>query len=101
MQCRDGDRRALVERDGQILRPFADCRRRTLPLEVSRGDVAARPGAIVASQFATSSGIQHALEVPWGPPVLIRSEEHTSELQSLMRLSYAVLCFKKQTTETH
>src|SRR3546814_1459687 len=27
-----------------------------------------------------------------------RSEEHTSELQSLMRLSYAVFCWKKQTT---
>src|SRR3546814_5141760 len=27
-----------------------------------------------------------------------RSEEHTSELQSLMRISYAVLCLKKQTT---
>src|SRR3546814_8884155 len=26
-----------------------------------------------------------------------RSEEHTSELQSLMRISYAVLCFKKNT----
>src|SRR3546814_7004969 len=28
----------------------------------------------------------------------IRSEEHTSELQSIMRLSYAVFCFKKQKT---
>src|SRR3546814_7193152 len=28
--------------------------------------------------------------------VLIRSEEHTSELQSLMRISYAVLCLKKK-----
>src|SRR3546814_7521541 len=28
----------------------------------------------------------------------IRSEEHTSELQSLMRISYAVLCFKKKKT---
>src|SRR3546814_6415346 len=28
--------------------------------------------------------------------VLSRSEEHTSELQSLMRLSYAVLCLKKK-----
>src|SRR3546814_9307307 len=27
----------------------------------------------------------------------LRSEEHTSELQSLMRISYAVLCLKKQT----
>src|SRR3546814_5758019 len=34
----------------------------------------------------------------------LRSEEHTSELQSLMRISYAVFCLKKQkkrvTTET-
>src|SRR3546814_3133347 len=29
-----------------------------------------------------------------------RSEEHTSELQSLMRISYAVFCLKKKTTLT-
>src|SRR3546814_5012576 len=29
---------------------------------------------------------------------LLRSEEHTSELQSLMRISYAVFCLKKKTT---
>src|SRR3546814_4158199 len=29
--------------------------------------------------------------------VLCRSEEHTSELQSLMRISYAVFCLKKKT----
>src|SRR3546814_6220782 len=29
-----------------------------------------------------------------------RSEEHTSELQSLMRISYAVFCLKKQNTTT-
>src|SRR3546814_10706971 len=29
-------------------------------------------------------------------PTAIRSEEHTSELQSLMRISYAVFCLKKQ-----
>src|SRR3546814_5280288 len=28
-------------------------------------------------------------------PVSVRSEEHTSELQSLMRISYAVFCLKK------
>src|SRR3546814_9639995 len=28
----------------------------------------------------------------------LRSEEHTSELQSLMRISYAVFCLKKQKT---
>src|SRR3546814_3487193 len=30
-----------------------------------------------------------------------RSEEHTSELQSLMRISYAVFCLKKKHTENH
>src|SRR3546814_7671613 len=29
-------------------------------------------------------------------PVDVRSEEHTSELQSLMRISYAVFCLKKK-----
>src|SRR3546814_8216327 len=29
------------------------------------------------------------------------SEEHTSELQSLMRISYAVFCLKKQTEQMH
>src|SRR3546814_1498662 len=32
---------------------------------------------------------------PWS-----RSEEHTSELQSLMRISYAVFCLKKKKTNT-
>src|SRR3546814_5014757 len=38
------------------------------------------------------------LLVPFGEelvPLLQRSEEHTSELQSLMRISYAVFCLKK------
>src|SRR3546814_1991759 len=29
--------------------------------------------------------------------IILRSEEHTSELQSLMRISYAVFCLKKKT----
>src|SRR3546814_9261299 len=38
---------------------------------------------------------------PWKYPastgaVGVRSEEHTSELQSLMRISYAVFCFQKK-----
>src|SRR3546814_2958318 len=34
-------------------------------------------------------------------PVIARSEEHTSELQSLMRISYAVFCLKKKNTKIH
>src|SRR3546814_7102273 len=33
-----------------------------------------------------------------GPKKIPRSEEHTSELQSLMRTSYAVFCLKKKNT---
>src|SRR3546814_5401684 len=32
----------------------------------------------------------------WRGPSQLRSEEHTSELQSLMRISYAVFCLKKK-----
>src|SRR3546814_9002841 len=31
----------------------------------------------------------------------VRSEEHTSELQSLMRISYAVFCLKKKNNQNH
>src|SRR3546814_8620865 len=34
------------------------------------------------------------------PSILARSEEHTSELQSLMRISYAVFCLQKQKQKT-
>src|SRR3546814_10898698 len=34
-------------------------------------------------------------------PDYARSEEHTSELPSLMRISYAVFCLKKKTNTTH
>src|SRR3546814_6580652 len=37
---------------------------------------------------------------PRALPSPTRSEEHTSELQSLMRISYAVFCLKKKKTKT-
>src|SRR3546814_3136262 len=39
---------------------------------------------------------QHFLDAPADPFLQQRSEEHTSELQSLMRISYAVFCLKKK-----
>src|SRR3546814_8430556 len=45
--------------------------------------------AFVASWGATLELLPHHLDFWW------RSEEHTSELQSLMRISYAVFCLKK------
>src|SRR3546814_10334251 len=39
--------------------------------------------------------------VPTPDYAIARSEEHTSELQSLMRISYAVFCLKKKKHATH
>src|SRR3546814_6459017 len=39
-------------------------------------------------------------EGDWRVREAARSEEHTSELQSLMRISYAVFCLKKKKTHT-
>src|SRR3546814_4475121 len=49
------------------------------------GDVAFAAGALVVEQ---------ARDAAVGVRVEMRSEEHTSELQSLMRISYAVFCLK-------
>src|SRR3546814_8714340 len=64
-----------------------------------------------ASHFSKSSrlsnlGMRHAGESRRSHLTHRRSEEHTSELQSLMRISYAVFCLKKKkqmksTTATH
>src|SRR3546814_7967671 len=45
--------------------------------------------------------VLHERALPCRSVIRMRSEEHTSELQSLMRISYAVFCLtKKQTTDT-
>src|SRR3546814_1431861 len=64
---------------------------------VARGRVAARavPAPVVFVATAQlSSG--RRFSGAWR----LRSEEHTSELQSLMRISYAVICLKKKKTIT-
>src|SRR3546814_8565829 len=66
------------------------------------------PDLVVEGEFVFESGVHGAnrlLDLP-DPPTAIfaanddtaagRSEEHTSELQSLMRISYAVFCLKKK-----
>src|SRR3546814_1675806 len=46
-------------------------------------------------------GCERAVIAPSGGSRQERSEEHTSELQSLMRTSYAVFCLKKKTDHNH
>src|SRR3546814_2954077 len=65
--------------------PFAS---RTVPLPTLR------VGRINSHAAATASSRQPGASAD-------RSEEHTSELQSLMRISYAVFCLKKKTKHTY
>src|SRR3546814_4059228 len=61
----------------------------------------------IESPFASRGEVDHKVETGYGISILrcgtktsnrhdCRSEEHTSELQSLMRISYAVFCLKKK-----
>src|SRR3546814_8865667 len=57
-------------------------------------------GADLPPSGEAGGGRAGELRHPVGDPAAIRvcrSEEHTSELQSLMRISYAVFCLKKKT----
>src|SRR3546814_9122425 len=71
-----------------------------------------RPVSCVQTRLCASSGAGTPLgcrrarpfRTPSRPQQPERSEEHTSELQSLMRISYAVFCLKKKNkiqTKTH
>src|SRR3546814_1637962 len=58
------------------------------------GAVERQGGAFKDQQFAVKNFM-----VRWWSELSPRSEEHTSELQSLMRISYAVFCLKKKNKE--
>src|SRR3546814_8488704 len=53
------------------------------------------PGLEAVEGDLPDHGVQHVLDLQGQHNA--RSEEHTSELQSLMRISYAVFCLKKKT----
>src|SRR3546814_944406 len=55
-------------------------------------------GTLVDSQHSNCAAMVRAFESEKlaAPDRAARSEEHTSELQSLMRISYAVFCLKKK-----
>src|SRR3546814_6202179 len=50
--------------------------------------------ALIMLAFGLEPGAAFLIDQP-------RSEEHTSELQSLMRISYAVFCLKKKKNKKH
>src|SRR3546814_3421983 len=60
-----------------------------------------RPDAALGVSFVGSaaSSVTGSEATGAGVATTVRSEEHTSELQSLMRISYAVFCLKKKKTD--
>src|SRR3546814_3375770 len=58
---------------------------------------------LVSNYCGQSTAIARQLILTKGSPIcgviMPRSEEHTSELQSLMRISYAVFCLKKKNSQ--
>src|SRR3546814_7089528 len=67
-----------------------------LAVAVQQEDARARVsgGAVVQQDAEEAVAVDGEVHLPAGG---LRSEEHTSELQSLMRISYAVFCLKKKT----
>src|SRR3546814_1610369 len=60
-------------------------------------DEPGRPRGARAAGRGLCAPLRHALQPEHRE---VRSEEHTSELQSLMRISYAVFCLKKKNIRT-
>src|SRR3546814_3719203 len=54
------------------------------------------PKRRVTTTTSMTLSVDHPLSESGDFDVVVRSEEHTSELQSLMRISYAVFCLKKK-----
>src|SRR3546814_6744157 len=96
--------RSRVSRGVAWLRFEASCRHRlALPgsLGVDHAHVDQAPATIVDEPLQhCAKHVEIHLVVPIDQFAIAvkRSEEHTSELQSLMRISYAVFCLKKKNT---
>src|SRR3546814_6836549 len=70
------------------------------PFAVPTEDKMIRPIAIHCAKDSNSPSRKKPISAPTAGSALSRSEEHTSELQSLMRISYAVFCLKKKKKQT-
>src|SRR3546814_3617217 len=91
--------------DTGLIALHGKCRWRPAARQLLDTDSPARSGAYAASLRDINSVKSRTCFVLRVSPCVRsqsvpRSEEHTSELQSLMRISYAVFCLKKKTRDT-
>src|SRR3546814_1116218 len=94
------DRDAVVHRH-QRLRPQCQWRQgEERRLRIHRDAKARTRLRLLAERRLYQCAAQGRYRPQCRRPVGGRSEEHTSELQSLMRISYAVLCLKTNKTKT-
>src|SRR3546814_7371473 len=95
--CRSGDDREKAAEQAaggeQVGQQVDAAAARALQGLVFHGRECIRPGGPAAGRRAVTIRCAAACA---GVPVMLRSEEHTSELQSLMRIPYAAFCLKKQ-----
>src|SRR3546814_6549208 len=66
---------------------------------IEGGMITSPPGIQLAGVTTLARSVSWRLSITRRISSKLRSEEHTSELQSLMRISYAVFCLKKKKTE--
>src|SRR3546814_10877268 len=66
------------------------------PVSIPDGVVASNRTKEAAQEWELTDDQPRPREAYWSRDKVVRSEEHTSELQSLMRISYAVFCLKKK-----
>src|SRR3546814_5677694 len=90
----------LVSRSDMVRR-IVLCLREDVASKGGKGDMRAHEGSGAARHFLSfrvdQTRVGHIDSTLAADPA--RSEEHTSELQSLMRISYAVFCLKKKTQQ--
>src|SRR3546814_7607849 len=67
---------------------------KAIKLDPDRGEYVHNQGLVYQEQGRNAEALERFREAVKLAPREIRSEEHTSELQSLMRISYAVFCLK-------
>src|SRR3546814_9319745 len=82
---------------GDIFRRRAEFHRLRGLRDHRAGDASDAPHTEHAVTLRVGDHLHEAVGLVVGLGATVRSEEHTSELQSLMRISYAVFCLKKKT----